>query len=401
MFDLIQLLALVFVGGLVAGEVAFRYCSLPRVIGYVLLGILVGQSVFGWLEPEHIDSAQLLIDLALGFILFELGYSAPQMPFGMFLKRLISGTDIAMATGLSIVLALLAWGFSLKEAAFSAALCLATSPAITMVTCSDMGAKGEKTSLLYMIVSINSLVAFIALAFASAFLLEHDVARGVAGLWLASQRIWGALVLGGACCGIALMGSELLGRKLFHQKILILGIVILGINLTEYLDVLPMLPMLAFGFMTRAFDRDNNFVATRISSDARILLIVSFVFAGATLDIANLIDYWPEAVFLVMSRFCAQGAAAFMTRNALGLTAGEAVFLAIGLQPLSSVALLMLGSTQALHISLDPRITGTLLAAILLMQVMGPLATKISIIGFGEAHCGKADATCTPKSDRQ
>lgn len=396
--DLIQILAVVFVGGLVAGEVAFRYFSLPRVIGYVALGILVGQSGFGWLEPEDIDSAQWLIDLALGFILFELGYSVPRMPFGMFFKRVISGTDIAMATGLSIVLALLAWGFSIKEAVISAALCLATSPAITMVTCSDMGAKGEKTSLLYTIVTINGLVAFIALAFASVFLVEHDVARGVAGLWLASQKIWGALVLGGACCGIALVGSELLGRKSFHQKVLIFGIVILGINLTEYLDVLPMLPMLAFGFMTKALDRDKN-VAIKVSSDARILLIVSFVFAGAALDIANLIDYWPEALFLVMARFCAQGAAAFVTRKSLGLTEGEAVFLAIGLQPLSSIALLMLGSTQSLPISLDPRITGTLLATILLMQVIGPLATKISIIGFGEARCVKANAASAPRVD--
>lgn len=398
MLDLIQSLALVFVGGLVSGEIVFRYFSLPRVIGYVALGILVGQSGFGWLEPEDIESSQRLIDFALGIILFELGYSVPQMPFDRFLKRVISGTDIAMATGLSIALVLLAWGFSFKEAAFSAALCLATSPAITMVTCSDIGAKGEKTSLLYTIVSINGLVAFIALAFASAFLIEHDAARGLAGLWLASQKTWGALVLGGACCGIALVGSELLGRNPFHQKILILAIVVLGINLTGFLGVSPMLPMLAFGFMTRSLDRDNNFVAMQGPSDARILLIVSFVFAGAALDVANLIEYWREAVFLVAARFFAQGVVAFATRKALGLTEADAVFLTIGLQPMSSITLIMLGSTQSLHISLDPHITGTLLATIFLMQAIGPLATKISIMGFGEAHCVKADAASIPKS---
>jgi hypothetical protein len=55
------------------------------------------------------------------------------------------------------------------------------------------------------------------------------------------------------------------------------------------------------------------------------------------------------------------------------------------LQPMSSVALVLLANVQTLHAGLEPRLSGALLATILLMQLFGPLATQTAISGFGEA----------------
>jgi hypothetical protein len=44
----------------------------------VLFGLLVGQSGLNWVTLLDIESAQLFIDLALGLILFELGYLVPR-----------------------------------------------------------------------------------------------------------------------------------------------------------------------------------------------------------------------------------------------------------------------------------------------------------------------------------
>ena len=74
MFNSIQLFGLVLLGGLAAGEVSRRTFALPRTTGYVLFGLLVGQSGLNWVTLLDIESAQLFIDLALGLILFELGW---------------------------------------------------------------------------------------------------------------------------------------------------------------------------------------------------------------------------------------------------------------------------------------------------------------------------------------
>jgi hypothetical protein len=52
---------------------------------------------------------------------------------------------------------------------------------------------------------------------------------------------------------------------------------------------------------------------------------------------------------------------------------------------MSSVALVLLANVQTLYAGLEPRLTGALLATILLMQLFGPLATQTAIKGFGEA----------------
>ena len=77
MFNSVQLFGFVLLGGLAAGALSRRTMALPRTTGYVLFGLLVGQSGLSWITPLQIESAQLFIDLALGLILFELGYLVP------------------------------------------------------------------------------------------------------------------------------------------------------------------------------------------------------------------------------------------------------------------------------------------------------------------------------------
>jgi len=143
--------------------------------------------------------------------------------------------------------------------------------------------------------------------------------------------------------------------------------------------------MLIFGVVVRAVDREQKVIAIRIASDARVFLVITFVLAGAALDIAHLLNYWPEALVISLTRLAGQLLVAMLTRQQLGLSGRESLLLGIGLQPMSSVALVLLANTQMLHSTLDPKLVGALLATILLMQLCGPLATQTAIKGFGEA----------------
>ena len=74
-----------------------------------------------------------------------------------------------------------------------------------------------------------------------------------------------------------------------------------------------------------------------------------------------------------------------LARQGLGLTVRESLFLGVGLQPMSSIALVLLVNTQMLYGGMDETLVGMLMATILLMQLFGPLATQTAIKGFGEA----------------
>ena len=268
---------------------------------------------------------------------------------------------------------------------FAATLGIATSAAITIATCSDVGARGERSGLLYTLVTANGCVAFALVALLTPF-LDDTLSGGIvarAGLALGSILV--SLLLGAVCAGIVLGGARRLERQAEHHHLLILGTIVFGVGTALFLEVSVFLPMLIFGFLVRALDRQQRVIGIRIASDARVFLVVTFVLAGAALDIAHLFHYWAEALLIVAVRFAGQLAASLLAARQLGLPQRDGLLLAVGLQPMSSVALVLLVNTQMLYSELDPNLVGMLLATILLMQLFGPFATQTAIKGFGEA----------------
>lgn len=385
MFNSIQLFGLVLLGGLAAGEISRRLAGLPRTTGYVVFGLLAGQSGLGWISHLHIESAQLFIDLALGLILFELGHLVPRVDLRTGRTRLLAGSAIALGAGLATSLLFFHWGFATGDVLLASALCLATSPAITIATCSDVGARGERSGLLYTMVAINGGLAFLAVALLTPFLNDAAAPGLLPPLAEAVGSMLVALGIAAACTAIVLLGARRLEKQTEHQHLLILGCIVSGVGTALYFEISAFLPMLLFGFLVRAFDRRQRVIAIRIASDARVFLVITFVLAGAALDIAYLADYWPEAVLIALVRGIGQWLPATLAARRLELGRREAVFLTIGLQPMSSVALVLLVNTQMLYSGMDPRLSGILLATILLMQLCGPLATQTAIKGFGEA----------------
>ncbi len=381
----VQLFGIVLLGGLCAGEMSRRLLALPRTTGYVLFGLLLGQSGLKWITRGHIESAQLFIDLALGLILFELGRMVPRASATTNWNRLRAGCAISLFSAAAIAATLIAWGFPLNTSIFAAALCLATSPAITIATTSDVGAKGDNTGLLLTLVAINGSLAFAGVVWATSALAQSQGYLSFDVLGGAIQKILRSIALGGACAAIVLRGAKRLGRQSDHQHLLIIGTIVFGFGMAISLDLSVFFPMLIFGYLTKAFDRHDSVVAIRIASDARIFLVVTFVLAGAALDIDLVAHYWPVAVSVIVARFAAQFLTLRRFRNTLGITPRLAGSTAIGLQPMSSVTLVLLSSTQSLYGTLAADLAGSLMTTILLLQLVGPLATQTAILGFGEA----------------
>src|SRR5689334_14509335 len=61
-----------FVAGLL-GELCYRAWRLPRISGYAVIGLVAGASGFGAIDAGVGGTLRLLLDVALGLLLFELG----------------------------------------------------------------------------------------------------------------------------------------------------------------------------------------------------------------------------------------------------------------------------------------------------------------------------------------
>jgi hypothetical protein len=297
MFNSIQIFGMALLGGLGAGELSRRALALPRTTGYVVFGLLVGQSGLGWIAPYHIESNQLFIDLALGLILFELGYQVPPGGCQRRMEPTARGDTDLPDHGIDRSSGAPGNGLFRQFRSFRG------SP-LSGHFASDHDCdlqrrrRQRRQDRLAVHHGGNQWMRCLCdlATWSMPFLVEDEAIRSLAGAWTATQELGAAVVLGGACTGLVLIGARLLGRRPEHQHLLILGTIVLGVGTAIHLDISVLLPMLLFGCLTRVLDRNKQVVAIRIASDARIFLVATFVLAGAVLDIGVLMESWLEAL---------------------------------------------------------------------------------------------------------
>jgi Kef-type K+ transport system membrane component KefB len=371
----------VLLGGLSSGELTRRGLNLPRTTGYVLFGVLVGQSGLGWVPPSALHAAHLFIYPGIGIILFELGHRFPLGPGWPALVRIALSQALLVFAGLTGVL--LALGFGGVAAAFGGAIGVATSSAITIATGSDVGADGPRSSRLFALVALNGMLAFCMLGvivpFSKAPGLLHALAEAVLHLGVSLAL---ALVLAES----ARWGARLLGPQPEHQHLMLLGLIILGTGVPLSLGFSPLLCLICFGIAARVRDARQDISTLRIASDARVFLVITFSLAGAALDVGLLGGLWPVALIFGGVRFGASWLALALAARRGWLEPSMVRPTAIGLMPMSSVTLVLLGDAASLQGVAGEALGQLLLASIALFQLCGPPCTQAAVKGFGEAR---------------
>jgi len=71
--DTLALFSLLLVVGLLAGEWLRARLGWPKMVGYVLAGIVFGPSALNWISAESLAHARPIADAALGLLLMEAG----------------------------------------------------------------------------------------------------------------------------------------------------------------------------------------------------------------------------------------------------------------------------------------------------------------------------------------
>ena len=65
--------AVLLLAAIVAGEAVRRWLRVSRVIGYLLVGAVLGPHAAGLLDTGTLDKLRVFVDIAVGLLLFELG----------------------------------------------------------------------------------------------------------------------------------------------------------------------------------------------------------------------------------------------------------------------------------------------------------------------------------------
>ena len=373
------------IAGLLGGELVQRV-GLPRITGYVLVGIAAGPEALGLMQTPLSGEARALIDLALGLVVFELGH---RLDIEWLKKNpwlALAAMGESLGAFFAIYAAMLYFGYSPLLAACAAAIGTATSPAVVMLVAHELRASGQITERTILFTAVNCVFAFVALTLLLPFLhLEAETDFRTA-LIHPIYLLGGALMLGFGACQVMLVLAGWLGKREDRQFILLIALVVLVVGIARATGLTVVVGLLFFGILARNLDYDHVLLPLRLGYAGQLLFVLLFVLTGASLVFYGLQTAWVVVAIFVVVRFLGKAIALLLFSRLSGLRAGGAGLVAVALLPMSSVAVIMVHDTEALFPAVGAELAAVVLSAVALLELVGPLATQLALRHAGEAH---------------
>ena len=130
---------LILLAGIWLVAVTLRPLGLPTVMGELIVGVLVGPAVFGWIEPN--EAIQLLAEIGIFFLMFHAGVETQPNEFFDALKRslgvAIAGAAVPFAVSFAVAQF---FGLDLVASIFVGLIIgTATAVVITLKSLKDLG----------------------------------------------------------------------------------------------------------------------------------------------------------------------------------------------------------------------------------------------------------------------
>jgi len=377
------LFGLLILAGLVGGRLAQRTGVLPRITGFILMGILLGPGVSGIVSAEMLARAQVFVDVALGLILFQMGRL-------LDLELLWRERALALASALecalsfvAILLTLLYIGLPAIPAALAAAIGVSSSPAVVLLVVKELGAKGPVTERTLVLVALNNAVSFLAfLALVPFVHRAHnaDWSSTLLGpLYVLAISVLMAALLAGALIRLA----RLLPRDAMTQFALLIGTIVGTVGLAKMLGGSTLLTLLALGIFVHNMDVGDVLLPVDFGMGAEIFFVILFVVAGARMHLEDVLLAGLPALAFVLARLAGKSVGLLALRRG-GLSSRQAGLVGLNLVPMAGMAI---GLTQMLTEAFPVFIgtfTAIVFAAIAILETVGPVVTEFALKRSGE-----------------
>lgn len=382
---------LILMAALVAGHLA-QLARVPEVTGYLLVGVAIGPASLDLISHDNILTLGFLSDVALGLILFNIGSIFEASTFRQV------GAGVARVTVWEATLAfvlvctvLVFGGMTWPLALLLAVVAMETAPATTLMVLNEYDAKGPMTDRLLALVALNNVYVLVMFGIVTAGItLAEASGQGwlMAGYRAVHGLLWttvGSVALG-ALLGLSMDFWAARAKEQGEAMILAIGAVLIAVGASRWLGLSPLISTLALGATIANASSHGDRLLRALGRADPPLYAAFFVLAGAELVPSSVLGLGLVGVFYTLAR-----------------TAGKIVGTRIGLrgQDVPPVVRQQIGycliSSSSLAVGLTIQIrsafpayaatvTGIVLAAVVIFEVVGPLLTRRALLLTGEAQ---------------
>ncbi|MCD6343098.1 MAG: cation:proton antiporter [Spirochaetaceae bacterium] len=392
------LLGVVLFGGTWVGRL-FQLWKIPQVVGYIGLGLALGNTGLGWIDLTTMSHLQPFSTFALGLIGFMIGGELKIKTikkYGKQFTTILLMESLGAFVVVSILITLASW-FFFKNWSFAISLGLlmgsissATAPAATTDVLWENKTKGPLTTIILGIVAMDDAVA----------LLLFAVSTSVVGILMGNggdvslvssllDLVWevGMAVVMGAGMGFILY--RVIRSFSDEDKILAfsIGAILLLIGLAIFLGVDIILAAMSMGFFITNFaprrSKETFHLVERFTPPVFILF---FVMVGAKLDVKGLTSVTVIlAVIYLLGRIGGKSIGA-ITGSAVSRAPRSVLrYLPFSLLSQAGVAIgLSIVAGQVFPGPLGDTIVMVVTATTFVVQLAGPPLVKFAITRAGE-----------------
>lgn len=379
----------------------FQKLRIPQVVGYIVIGILVGSSGFHILEPSVIQALNPVSTVALSMIGFLVGGELKAGTIRKYGKQFVSillfeSITPAIIVGIAVTAVFYAftknWNQSLSIGLILGAICSATAPAATTDVLAEYRTRGPLTTTIYGIVAMDDAVALILYTVASTIaapLLGGHVLSFWQQLLNIARDIFGSIIIGGAS-GFVL---SLILRKLPNDEGRILsfalGSLFLCTGICERFGFDNILAAMSLGFfMVNFAPAKTKSVFSLVSKFTPPVYVLFFVLVGAKLNIWIITPFLGLiAVLYVLGRTVGKSIGATFGAWLTKAPATVRKYLPFCLLSQAGVAIgLSIAAGNDFPDSIGPQILLIITATTFIVQLIGPICVKVGVTKAGE--CG-------------
>ena len=382
--DEIFAISLLTIAGFVGGKLA-RYLKLPAITGNILAGILIGPYGLHLLSYQAITiELKPIASFALAFVSFSIATHIDLEEIKETRGRsLIMGVTDVLTSSVVVTTVLYFVTGSLTLSLLLGVISGATAPATTLAVVKETRAKGPLTQLLLPHVAISDLtcVAFFGFVFAGIKGFqsrEISLSEALFHIAVFSSLISIAI---GLATGIVLKS---LFRRLDRESpilpIMLVSLLFVS-GLSTFLHVSPLLSAMTLGFLIHNYLRQKEAVDQAFVTLEPIIYTAFFTLAGAHLKLSLLPSVGMVGGAYVLSRFTGKWLGTFLGGLACRAPAVFRNLAGMALLPQAGIALglIILIQEEPCCSAYSPTITATIVAAVAVHEIIGPVLTGLSL----------------------
>lgn len=382
-----------------------RHARLPSIIGYMVLGVILGPSVLHLFSDTMLDDLSFITEISLGFVAFSIGSELSLSS----LRDLGSGIILIILTEsfmafLIVVGAMYFLTGDVPLALVFGAMAPASAPAGTVAVIHEYKARGNLTKALYAVVGFDDGLAIMIFGLSAALAKSLLVGEATGStesvlmsLAVPAKEIVLSLVTGAV---IGFIFCQMVRRLQNSRDILVIvfGAVLLATGLSMRWHLSLILTNMVVGFVlvnTRQEALTRNVMAP-LHETMPLVFVLFFCLAGAHLKLSVLPSLGLIGVVYILARSAGLVGGAYIggvlghmeekVKKYVGMGILSQAGVAIGLSLIVRHDFAQLDARYSLpHAkAIGTSVLATVTATCIFFEIIGPILTRIALKKAGE-----------------